>query len=142
MRSTLVVIIDSGHTVKEPISRPLSPHLQIYRLPLTAIISITHRATGVAITLGMIYLVAWLMGVAEGAAAFPMTQALLNSGFGALILFLWTFALFFHFVHGIRHLIWDIGLTFERTEMDRIAVIELGSAIGLTVFVWLIRLFV
>ncbi|MCI0654672.1 MAG: succinate dehydrogenase, cytochrome b556 subunit [Methylococcaceae bacterium] len=128
--------------MKEPITRPLSPHLQIYRLPLTAILSITHRATGIAITLGMIYLVVWLMGIAQGTSAFQDTQAFLDSGFGRLLLFLWTFALFFHFVHGIRHLIWDAGLTFNRAEMDRIAVIELGASGGLTLFVWFVRLFV
>ncbi|MGH8551188.1 MAG: succinate dehydrogenase, cytochrome b556 subunit [Methylococcales bacterium] len=128
--------------MKKPISRPLSPHLQIYRLPLTAILSITHRATGVVITLGMIYLVVWLMGIAEGASAFQNTQAFLDSGFGLLLLFLWTFALFFHFVHGIRHLIWDTGMTFGRDEMDRNAVIELVAAAGLTLVVWVVRLFV
>ena len=128
--------------MKQPISRPLSPHLQIYRLPLTAIISITHRATGVAITVGMIYLVVWLMGIAQGAPAFQETQAFLDSGFGRLLLFLWTFALFFHFVHGVRHLVWDVGLSFDRDDMDRFAVIELGSAAGLTLFVWIVRLFV
>lgn len=127
--------------MKEPINRPLSPHLQVYRLPLTAIISITHRATGVAITVGMLYLVIWMMGIADGAAAFSDTQAFLDSGLGRLLLFLWTFALFFHFVHGVRHLFWDVGMTFNRAEMDRIAVIEIGAAVGLTLFVWIIRLF-
>jgi succinate dehydrogenase / fumarate reductase, cytochrome b subunit len=128
--------------VKEPLSRPLSPHLQIYRLPLTAMTSIVHRATGVAVTVGMIYLVVWLMGIAEGASAFENTQAFLDSGFGRLLLFLWTFALFFHFVHGIRHLVWDVGLTFERADLDRYAVIEIGAAAGLTVFAWIVRLLV
>ncbi|MGH8477572.1 MAG: succinate dehydrogenase, cytochrome b556 subunit [Methylococcales bacterium] len=128
--------------MKQPVSRPLSPHLQIYRLPLTALLSITHRLTGVVISLGMIYLVVWLMGIAEGASAFQNTQAFLDSGFGRLLLFFWTFALFFHFVHGIRHLIWDTGLTFKRAEMDRTAWIEIGAAGGLTLFVWFVRLFV
>lgn len=127
--------------MKQPVSRPLSPHLQIYRLPLTALLSITHRITGVVISLGMIYLVVWLMGIAEGPNAFQETQAFLDSGFGRLVLFLWSFALFFHFVHGIRHLIWDAGLGFERAQMDRFALIELGAASGLTLFVWFLRLF-
>ncbi|MCI0654052.1 MAG: succinate dehydrogenase, cytochrome b556 subunit [Methylococcaceae bacterium] len=128
--------------MKEPMNRPLSPHLQIYRLPLTSILSITHRATGVAVTLGMIYLVVWLMGISEGAGAFENTRAFLDSGFGLLVLFLWTFALFFHFVHGIRHLIWDTGMTFERAAMDRLAAIEIGTAVGITLIVWIVRFFV
>ncbi len=123
-------------------NRPLSPHLQIYRLPLTAITSIVHRATGVAAAVGMIYLVIWLMGIAEGASAFQDTQSFLESGFGRVLLFFWTFALFFHFVHGIRHLVWDAGFTFESAELDRNAVIEIGAAAGLTVLVWIVRLLV
>ncbi len=104
-------------------------------------ISIAHRATGVAITVGMVYLVVWLMGIADGAIAFNETQAFLDSGFGRLLLFLWSFALFFHFVHGIRHLVWDVGMTFERDDMDRIAMIELRAAAGLTLLIWIVRLF-
>ncbi len=126
--------------MKEQTNRPLSPHLQIYRLPLTAIISITHRATGVAITVGMLYLVTWLMGIAAGPDQFQNTQSFIDSFFGRLLLFFWSFALFFHFVHGIRHLMWDIGKTFEREKLDKIAFVELGASIGLTLFVWTISL--
>lgn len=127
--------------MKEQTNRPLSPHLQIYKLPLTAIISITHRATGVAITVGMLYLVYWLMGIASGPEQFAETQAFINSVPGRILLFFWSFALFFHFVHGIRHLVWDVGHTFDRDEMDRIAMIEIGAAVVLTLLVWIIRLF-
>ncbi len=127
--------------MKEQMNRPLSPHLQIYRLPLTAIVSITHRATGVMLVVGMIYLVNWLMGIASGPEQFTETQSFIDSILGRMLLFFFSFALFFHFVHGIRHLFWDAGYTFDRAELDRLATLEIIAAIGLTLFVWLTRLF-
>ena len=121
-------------------NRPLSPHLQVYRLPLTAIVSITHRMTGVALVFGMLYLVLWLVGIASGPEQFLETQSFLDSILGRMILFFFSFALFFHFVHGIRHLFWDAGYTFERDEMDRWATVEIIVSVGLTLFVWFIRL--
>ncbi len=93
--------------------RPLSPHLQIYRWQLTAIMSITHRATGVFLTMGTLVLVYWLMAVAMGPGAYQQAQHLLGSPFGLLILFAWSFSLFYHLCNGIRHLFWDAGCGFE-----------------------------
>lgn len=117
-------------------NRPLSPHLQVYRLPLTGLISITHRATGVFLTLGTFLLVCWLMSAAAGAESFASVQGFMSSGFGMLILFGWTFALFFHLCHGVRHLIWDAGSSFEKETMDQYAMIEVGIAAVLTFFLW------
>jgi len=93
--------------------RPLSPHLQIYRWELTAIMSITHRATGVFLAMGTLVLVYWLMAVAVGPGAYQQAQHLLGSPFGLLILFAWSFSLFYHLCNGIRHLFWDAGCGFE-----------------------------
>ncbi|WP_446918197.1 succinate dehydrogenase, cytochrome b556 subunit, partial [Klebsiella pneumoniae] len=84
-----------------------SPHLQIYRLPLTAITSITHRITGVLLTLGTVALVYWLVAAASGQEAYATAQAVLGNWFSLLIMFGWTFALFFHLCNGVRHLVWD-----------------------------------
>ncbi len=117
-------------------NRPLSPHLQVYRLPLTGIISITHRATGVFLTMGTLLLVCWLMSAAAGAESFASIQEFMSSGFGMLILFGWTFALFFHLCHGVRHLIWDAGRSFEKETMDQYAMVEIGISAVLTFFLW------
>jgi succinate dehydrogenase / fumarate reductase cytochrome b subunit len=90
--------------------RPLSPHLQIYRPQLTSGMSILHRATGAFLSLGTIVLAYWLMAAANGAEAYQQAQGLLGSWFGLLLLFGWTFALFYHLSNGIRHLFWDAGL--------------------------------
>jgi succinate dehydrogenase / fumarate reductase cytochrome b subunit len=112
--------------------RPLSPHLQVYRLPLTAILSITHRMTGVLLSVGLVFWAVCLMAVAEGEARFVWVQAILRSVPGILLLWIWLFSLFFHLSHGIRHLIWDTGHGFNRESLDRYAYLELVGAVLLT----------
>ena len=120
--------------------RPLSPHLQVYRLPLTALVSITHRATGVFLSLGMILLVVVLMAVAEGPESFDTAHSFLRSAVGRLFLWGWIYSLLFHLVHGIRHLIWDTGHSFERGTLNRYAWYEIGASLALTalVFFWVL----
>ena len=116
--------------------RPLSPHLQVYRLPLTAVVSITHRATGVFLSLGLILLVLFLMAMAQGPGAFETAQGLLRSILGKLFLWGWIYALLFHLVHGFRHLIWDTGHTFERDSLNRLAIYEIVASVLLTASVF------
>ena len=94
-------------------NRPVSPHIQIYRFMWTMALSISHRITGVFLTLGAIFLVYWLVSVASGPAAHATAQALVSSLPGRLLLFAWTLAFFYHFFNGIRHLFWDAGMGLE-----------------------------
>lgn len=96
--------------------RPLSPHLQIYRWELTMVLSILHRVTGVALSVGLLLLVCWLLAAAGGPERFEPVRALVGSPLGLLLLFGWTFALFYHLGNGVRHLVWDIGFGFERRQ--------------------------
>ena len=93
--------------------RPLSPHLQIYRPQLTSVLSICHRGSGLALAVGTILLVWWLLAAATGDAAFNLAQAFWYSWIGRLLLLGWSYALFFHLCNGIRHLCWDAGWGFE-----------------------------
>ena len=77
--------------------RPLSPHLQVYKPQLTAVLSILHRATGVFLTLGTVLLVYWLLALSTGPEAYADAQAFFGSAFGRLILFPWAFSLFYCF---------------------------------------------
>lgn len=107
--------------------RPLSPHLQVYRLPLTAMLSITHRLTGVVLLAGLIGLAMGLMNAAQGPEAYHAVQQVLRSGAGGLLLWIWIVALLFHFCHGIRHLVWDTGIGFRKDVLRRQAVLELAA---------------
>ncbi len=90
--------------------RPLSPHLQVYRWEWTMFYSISHRASGVFLSLGALLVVAWLFSLASGEVQFTAMQNLMSSIYGKVALFFWSWALFYHLVNGLRHLVWDTGL--------------------------------
>ena len=120
----------------EKSQRPLSPHLQIYRPQLTMVLSITHRATGIALMAGTLVLVYWLLAAASGAEAYASAQVLLGSWLGRVALLGFSFALFYHLCNGIRHLFWDMGLGFElKTAYASGAAVVIVSIV-MTVTAW------
>jgi len=94
-------------------SRPLSPHLQIYRPQLTSVLSFSHRLTGVILSVYAVALVAWLSAAAAGPQTFATAQSLVQSPFGKILLLACTFSFFLHLCGGIRHLMWDTGRGLE-----------------------------
>ncbi|MFP5516864.1 MAG: succinate dehydrogenase, cytochrome b556 subunit [Alphaproteobacteria bacterium] len=120
--------------------RPLSPHLQVYKLPLTAVMSITHRITGVGLAVGTLLLVWWLVAAAAGPEAFARAQGFIGSFFGLLLMFGWSAALYYHLCNGIRHLVWDAGKAFELTDADRNNKVVLVATAVLTVLTWIVGL--
>lgn len=119
-------------------NRPISPHLQVYRLPLTAWISISHRIAGMMLSLGLILFVYVLYAIAAGEASFAAMQSFMALGLSKLIYWGFIYALFFHLCHGIRHLIWDAGKSFERSALLRYAVYELIASVSLTLITFFI----
>ncbi|MGH1367706.1 MAG: succinate dehydrogenase, cytochrome b556 subunit [Maritimibacter sp.] len=119
-------------------NRPLSPHVSIYRWPLNAIMSIMHRATGVAMSLAAILIVWWLLAAATGPEYFATANGFLTSWFGDLVLFLSMLALWFHFANGVRHLIWDTGSSFGRKRVYRSGIAGLIAAAVLSVITLII----
>lgn len=117
--------------------RPRSPHLQIYRMPLTAgLMSITHRATGVFLFLGTFAISYWLIALAQGIEAYEQAQSLLGSGLGILVLFALTIALFYHLFNGIRHLFWDACMGFERKASKISGYLVLFATFFCTLSIW------
>lgn len=124
-----------------PVSnRPLSPHLQVYKPQLTSVLSITHRATGVALALGLPVLVYWLAALAAGPEAFSNARDLLGSWVGKIVLFGFSFALFYHLCNGLRHLFWDAGLGFELKTVYASGWAVVAVSALLTVLAWLAAL--
>lgn len=117
-------------------NRPLSPHLQVYKPQLTTFMSITHRATGIALAVGTLMLVCWLIAAATGESAFDEVQAFLGSIIGRLLLLGWSYALFYHMCNGLRHLFWDAGKGFEIETAYTTGRIVIGASIVLTIGVW------
>ncbi|MCC5957210.1 MAG: succinate dehydrogenase, cytochrome b556 subunit [Natronohydrobacter sp.] len=100
-------------------NRPLSPHLQIYRLPLAAITSILNRITGVGMTLAAVLIVWWFAAGAFSAGYFDFVDGLLTSILGHLILIGSLAALWYHMLNSIRHLIWDTGRMMDVATVEK-----------------------
>jgi len=121
-------------------NRPLSPHLQVYRPQITSVLSITHRATGIVLSLGVVFLVIWLMAAAAGPESFDAVQACAGSWLGYLFLFGFSVCLFYHLLNGIRHLFWDAGKGFELATVTRTGLAVLVGTVGLTALAWILGL--
>jgi len=119
-----------------PASRPLSPHLQVYKWQITMVLSISHRATGLALSMGTLLLVWWLVALARGPEAFASAQGFVGSWLGKLLLLGWTFSLFFHLANGIRHLFWDAGYGYEIKTTTVSGWVVVAASAALTVIAW------
>lgn len=115
--------------------RPLSPHLQIYRRSYTMVLSILHRATGLALSVGLVLLAAWLLALASGPGPYQRVTALLDSWLGLTVLAGLAASFCYHFVTGIRHLVFDTGHCLERREARRSAVLVIVAALVLALLV-------
>ena len=117
-------------------SRPLSPHLQVYKPQLTSLLSITHRGTGVFLSLGAVLLSCWLLSIALGPESYNKIQAYIVSWYGQLLLLAFVFSLYFHLCNGIRHLFWDMGMGLEIDSTYRSGYLVVVSSIVLTAITW------
>jgi len=123
---------------KAPVERPLSPHLQIYRPMLTMMMSIVHRATGMALYVGTLLMVWWLLAAAAGPAAYADVEWFMGTIIGRLILFGYTWALIHHMLGGIRHLLWDMIIGFGPGEREWLARANLIGSIVIAVLLWVV----
>jgi succinate dehydrogenase / fumarate reductase cytochrome b subunit len=118
-------------------NRPLSPHLQVYRPQLTSVMSILHRITGIALAAGTLLLFWWLIAAATGPTAFDAVQSFIGSLVGRILLFGWSFALYYHLCNGIRHLFWDTGHGFEIRTAYASGWLVIVAASVLTIISWI-----
>ncbi len=116
--------------------RPLSPHLQIYRPQWTSVLSIMHRLTGIALSLGTVLIVIWAQSLAAGASQYESMRAFMGHPVMTLLLVAWTLALFYHLCNGVRHLLWDTGMLFDLNAARNSGIVVVISALLLTAIVW------
>jgi len=119
-------------------NRPLSPHLQVYKLPLTAYVSIGHRAAGVVNSVALVLLILVIASAAGKPTDSSTILWLLNSWLGLLALFVFTFTMYYHMCNGIRHLFWDVGAGFELETANKTAKVTIAVAGVLTLITWII----
>lgn len=120
-----------------PQSRPLSPHISIYKPIPTMVMSILHRITGAALYFGTMLVAWWLIAAASGEAYFDYVNSIFGSFLGRLVLFAYTWALIHHMLGGIRHFVWDMGKGFDKDVTTKMAWATLAGSIVLTILVWI-----
>ncbi|MFZ7092035.1 succinate dehydrogenase, cytochrome b556 subunit [Primorskyibacter sp. 2E233] len=119
-------------------NRPLSPHLQIYRPQLNSITSILTRITGNGLIVGSLLIVWWLLAAATSEDYFNTVNAFVTSWFGDLIMFLSLWALWYHTLAGIRHLIWDNAKMLDLESAEKLGWAVVGGSVILTILTALI----
>ena len=127
-----------GEIIQDPKVKPLSPHLQVYRPQITSVLSITHRMTGVVLSVGSLGLACWIIAGAFGEQVFSVAQLIISHWISQLLLFAWTLCLFYHLLNGIRHLFWDAGKGLEISQVTWSGWFVVSSACVLNIIFWLI----
>ena len=120
--------------------RPLSPHLQVYRWQVQMVTSILHRATGVALVAGMLGMTWGLLALAAGPDRWQAFAECVGSPLGKLVLFGFSWALAFHLINGVRHLVQDAGHGFAVDDFVRSSWVSIIGSVVLVVLVWAIVL--
>ncbi len=119
-------------------NRPLSPHVQVYRMPMAAVLSITHRMMGIVLTFGALLLVYMLNAAMYGEEAYATAQMILGSWLGRIVLLGVVFALWYHLVNGLRHLYWDTGRGLELEQLRVSGMVMLAVAGGMTLLTFVL----
>ncbi len=136
MRDVRDALMVARNTDGKLVRRPLSPHVQIYRWPISMALSIAHRISGVGLGVGALMLTWWLVAAATSDAAFATVQHFLGSALGILLLFGWSAALIFHLFSGIRHLVWDAGRGFDAPDYNTSGWAVVIATVVVTVVIW------
>ena len=121
---------------KMSLNRPLSPHLSIHKKVLTAVFSIFHRFTGIALSLGAVLLALWTYLIAMGEDYFIIFQTLSSHLIFKIFLFLWTLAIFYHLFNGIRYLFWSYGKLMQLGVVYKSGYAVLFLSALATILVW------
>ena len=117
-------------------TRPLSPHLQVYRPQMTSVMSILHRAAGVVLTTGTLIMAAWLVSLALGKEAYDVVVMVIGHPLGQFVLFGYSVALIYHALNGVRHLGWDLGFGLTIPQVYKNGQIVLFLTVVMTMGLW------
>lgn len=117
-------------------SRPLSPHLQIWRWHVTMTASILHRASGFGLVAGIVLVIAWLACLLAGPDAYAACAAVYGSFLGILVWIGVSWSAFYHLASGVRHLVWDAGKGFDLGAANMMSWASIGFSVGATVVLW------
>lgn len=128
----------TGRFIQQPNGRirPLSPHLQVWRFHLTMLGSILNRGAAIALSVGALFVVAWIAAAAFGPDAYAGFVAVMGSPLGLLIWFGLTLAAAYHLTAGVRHLIWDAGSGLTPKSATNLTLVSMIAAIVIALGFW------
>ena len=118
--------------------RPLSPHLTIHSKVLTSLFSISHRITGIGLSLGTVFISFWIGLVAFGENYFFIFDYISSTILFKIILFVWTLAVSYHLFNGVRYLFWSFGLGMEINTVYFSGYLVLFISLLFTLTIWII----
>jgi succinate dehydrogenase cytochrome b subunit len=121
-----------------PVGRPLSPHLQVYKLIFTFLMSGFHRVTGFGLYFGVLFGLWWLVAAASGPDYFNFVNGLAASILGRVVMLGLTWLLIHHALGGVRHFIWDTGKCLGERGRETLARLTLIGSLSLTLIVWIV----
>ena len=124
-------------------TRPLSPHLQVWKFHPTMLSSILHRASGMVNYVGVVLVAIWLIALASGEAAYVGLMDFLNGPIKILVLLAlagFTLSLVYHLLNGFRHLVWDLGKGFDPVGSNQRSLLIMTTSVVLTAVIWLLGL--
>ena len=119
-------------------NNPLSPHLEIYRWQITSVLSILHRITGVASSLGAVILILILFSIGVSEEFFMFINNILNNVFLRTLLIGLSFSYLFYFSNCIRHLFWDSGYGLDLNTAKLTGWFTIIFTLLLTIIFWLL----
>ena len=126
--------MDSSSTRK----RPLSPFLTVYRWQYTMALSILHRVTGCALSVGLLLFAYWLVAAASGRTMYYQARDFFRHPLGLVLLIGFSFAFFYHLLNGVRHMTWDTGHGLERKSARLSGWIVFLGAVATTALFWVL----
>jgi succinate dehydrogenase / fumarate reductase cytochrome b subunit len=119
------------------VSRPLSPHLSIWRWGPHMLVSILHRVTGVGLAIvGALAFAWWLAAAASGKAAYEQFIDHADNWYGVVVWVGLSWAFFQHTLSGLRHFVMDIGAGYELNTNKFWASVTVAGSIVLTAILW------
>ena len=119
-------------------ARPMAPHLQVYRMSITMVMSGAHRITGLCMYIGTLLLAWFLFSAAADAATFSWFSAFIHSWIGRFVLLGYTWSLLHHLLGGVRHMAMDMGYVLDQPNLDKFAWGVLYASLTATLVVWII----
>lgn len=127
---------DTAKNDNPKLNRPLSPHLQVYRLPMTALMSISHRITGVILSGGLLIIAGFIIAAAAGPEVYNLVMQHAAHPCVTAFFFAWSFVAYYHLCNGVRHLFWDAGYVLDKESAITSGWVVLLACAALTAATW------